>query len=75
MSLWLFNCLLTDDMSSIHGLKSIGYVPFMFYTPPPAPQSHSEADTSASSSNRPYVAIALAALALFAAFTIPIIYK
>ncbi|KAI0340041.1 hypothetical protein BDW22DRAFT_1398971 [Trametopsis cervina] len=63
----------------VHGLKSIGYVPLVMYTPPP-PSSRGRTGQTASastssSSSRPYVALGLAALALFAAFSIPTLYK
>ena len=58
---------------SVHGLKSIGYVPFTFYTPS-APALQRE-ETPAPPKARPYAAVALAVIALFAAFSIPIIYK
>lgn len=69
----------TNMYSSVHGLKSIGYVQLVPYTPPPAAPSTRtpprRATAPETSSSRPYVAIALGALALAAAFTIPYVYK
>jgi len=62
---------------SVQGLKSIGYVQLILSTRPTSSsgKSHRIVDVAPASTAHPYMALAFAALAFIAAFSVPFLHK